>query len=131
MPSSTLHVHSRIVGARPNAPTLEPVILALLEQRLTVAELIRLTVEEQVRDLMVKRRLALEEAQEVLDRHYAGQPAAPAVDPSAKSYKPRTISAKRETERAQRAFVESRYVIIVNGRRVETLDEEINFDLDA
>jgi hypothetical protein len=122
-----LSVNSRILGASSTAPQLEPTLLNLLEQRLTVAELIRLTVEEQVRTLVVRQRLAVEEAQELLDRHYADQ----RTDPPRAPHQPHTISAKRETARAQRAFAEGRYVIIVNGRQVEQLDEEVVFDLDA
>src|SRR5258708_5405053 len=70
MPILTLEINSRIVGARPEAPALDRVLLELLEQRISVAELLRRTVEEQVRNLTVHRKLAAEDARRALDRQF-------------------------------------------------------------
>ncbi len=62
MAELTVEVRSRVVGESPDAPDLAPISLRLLDERLSVAELIRRTVEEQVRELTVRRRLDAEQA---------------------------------------------------------------------
>jgi hypothetical protein len=138
MPLLTLEINSRIVGARPEAPALDRVLLELLEQRITVTELIRHTIEEQVRNLTVRRKLAAEDARRALDRQFLspGEINAQAEHgavrwPSQRSLTPPALDPQFETEKAIRAFQAGSYVILVNGRRVENLDEVLTFDLDA
>ena len=49
MAELTVEVRSRVVGENPEAPDLAPLSLRLLDERLSVVELIRRTFEEQVR----------------------------------------------------------------------------------
>jgi hypothetical protein len=70
MPNIQLKIYSRIVGASPQQPPLDPVLVELLKQQITVAELIRRVVEEQIRHLTHKRQLNSTEVQLALARQY-------------------------------------------------------------
>ena len=127
-------VRSRVVGESPEAPDLAPISLRLLDERLSVAELIQRTVEEQVRELTVRRRLDAEQAGRALARHYlsaeevAAQARRGAVRfPTARADKVAQLDPALEVEKALRAFEAGTYVILVDGRRVERLDEVVPF----
>ncbi|HEX2516468.1 MAG TPA: hypothetical protein VH257_17305, partial [Chloroflexota bacterium] len=51
-----VEVRSRVAGSAAGRSPLDPVFLRLLDEELTLAELIRRTVEEQVRELVVRRQ---------------------------------------------------------------------------
>ena len=134
MAELTVEVRSRVVGESPEAPDLAPISLRLLDERLSVAELIRRTVAEQVRELTVRRRLDAEQAGRALARHYlsaeevAAQARRGAVRfPTARTGKPAQLDPALEVEKALRAFEAGTYVILVDGRRVERLDEVVPF----
>ena len=134
MSELVVEVRSRVVGESPEAPDLAPISLRLLDERLSVAELIRRTVEEQVRELTVRRRLDAEQAGRALARHYlsaeevAAQARRGAVRfPTAQSGKAAQLDPALEVEKALRAFDAGTYVILVDGRRVERLDEVVPF----
>jgi hypothetical protein len=131
-----IEVTSRIAGARPNEAGMDPVIVRLLEQRITVADLIRRTVEEQVRDLTLKRKLSLEQAHRTLDRQYLtdadvesqaehGRIGMPGSRQNRAS--PPEIDVDREVEKAQHAFNARAFYILVDGRQMESLDDELVF----
>ncbi len=134
MPGVTVEVESRIVGARRDAPALDTVLLDLLDERITVAELIRRTVEEQVHDLLIKRKMDAEEARGALDRQYMTpqevleQAQKGAVRfPSKRVKQVPQIDAQAEVKKALGAFKAGAYFVMIDGRQVERLDEEITF----
>lgn len=65
----TIEVQSQVFGVKDSLELL-PVFLNLLEEHLTVAELIRRSVEEQVRELVVKCHMDSQQVRRTLDRHY-------------------------------------------------------------
>jgi hypothetical protein len=91
--------------------------VTLLSPRLTVADLVRIAVEEQVRTLTARRTLTVAEIHERLARQYPGERrpaiAVPNVDP------------EEEVERALQACRTSRCIVVVGGRPVQDLDQEI------
>lgn len=134
MPTLTVEVRSRLVGGHEGALALQPVWLELLEERITVSELIRRTVEEQVRELLVKRKLDAQEARQILDRQYltAEQVAAQAEKgairyPSSTRTKVPDIDPEAEVRKALRAFKAGSYFITVDGKQMERLDEVVTF----
>ena len=134
MSELVVEVRSRVVGESPEAPDLPPISLRLLAERLTAAELIRRTVEEQVRELTIRRRLDAEQAGRALARHYlsaeevAAQSRRGAVRfPTGREGKAVQLHPAREVAKALRAFEAGTYVILVDGRRVERLDEVVPF----
>jgi hypothetical protein len=65
----TVEVRSKVFGRLQESPELVPVFLNLLKEHLTVAELIQRSVEEQIRELVVKRRSDAQQACWTLERH--------------------------------------------------------------
>ena len=93
--------------------------MILPSPRLTVTELVRIAVEEQVRTLTARRTLTAEEIQRRLTRQYPGdRPHAPTVTV------PR-LDPEEEVERALQACRGKRCIVVVGGRVVEDLHEEI------
>jgi len=134
MSGLVVEVRSRVVGESPEAPDLAPISLRLLDERLSVAELVRRTVEEQVRELTVRRRLDAEQASHALARHYlsteevAAQARRGAVRfPTARAGKGAQLDPAAEVAKALRAFEAGTYVVLIDGRRVERLDEVVPF----
>lgn len=130
----TIEVQSRVVGGSPSEPVLAPVRVILPAETLTVATLIRRTVEEQVRELRMRQYLDAEQARRALDRQYltSDEIAAQAEQgsvrfPSQRARKSRQVEAEEEVDRALRAFEAGAYLILVDGRRIESLNEEIRF----
>jgi len=130
----TIEVHSRIAGLATNNLPLQPVVLQLIEERITVGELIRRTVEEQVRELVGRRKLDALKAQEALARKYltddevrgkAGQGAV--RYPSSRRAGVPQIDPQAEVRKALAAFDRGTYMVLIDGRRMESLDEEITF----
>src|SRR5687767_2700012 len=69
MPAYSVEVESRIVGRR-NDPELATVTLNVFDERLTARELIALAVEEQIRDLVLNRKIEAKQVQQILERQY-------------------------------------------------------------
>jgi hypothetical protein len=118
-----VQVRSKVPGA--NGDGLPDVLVDLATDVTTVAELIRLAVEEQVRLL----RSDAARCQRTLDRQYlsmedireqaaTGVVRMPAAVPAA----PDVVA---EVARARRAFERNVFVVFVGGRQVRRLDEEI------
>lgn len=129
----TIEVHSKVFGGLQESPKLAPVFLNLLEEHLTVAELIRRSVEEQVRELVIKRQMDAQQVRHALDRHYltaveiAEQAEHGAVRyPSNRATEVPQINPKVEVQKALRAFEAGSYIILVNGQQVEHLDQELS-----
>jgi hypothetical protein len=123
-----LAVKSKVIGARPDAETLPDVFLNVLEETLTVGDLIARTVEEQVRDLTLTRRLDAERARDILNRQYMtaadireqaahGAVKMP-VHPDA-----RQIDVDEAVRKAKAAFERGVVLIVVDGVQAESLDQ--------
>lgn len=97
--------------------TVSEVVLPELPDRLTVRELIRTRVREEV----AKANLHKETA-----HHLLIQPTDAEVTLNGYRLKqPRTIDWERQAEVAEDAFGRNGYFVIVDGRQVETLDDEL------
>lgn len=130
----TIEVRSQVFGRLQESPELVPVFLNLLKEHLTVAELIRRSVEEQVSELVVKRRMDAQQVRHTLARHHltAVEIAAQAEHgvvryPSNRATEVAQIDSEAEVHKALRAFAAGSYIILVNGQQVEHLDEELSF----
>lgn len=134
MASLSIEVHSRVAGLSPDDLTLQPVTIELIEERISVAELIRRTVEEQVRDLVGRRRLDALQAQQALERQYLtndeigrqAQEGAVRFPKASKIAIPR-LHPEAEVQKALAAFQRGSYLVLIDGRRVERLDEQVTF----
>src|SRR5688572_21620770 len=118
----TIEVRNKIVGARQDEPQLPTVALDLLTEKLTVAELITMTVEEQVRDLLINRRLDAQKARRAFDRQYltdeeARQQAEQGAIryPSAKAVTVPQLDPAEEVNKALAAFKKGTYLVYVDG----------------
>jgi hypothetical protein len=148
----TLHleVQSRIVGTPTNVSPLDPILIELLEQRITVAELIRRVVEEQIRHLIIKRSLNSEDVQYALARQYLSasevqtQAEQGRIRLSARPPKKATkvnledetdsyngINSESEIQKALDAFQTNQYYVLINGEPAKQLDEMLTFDVDT
>lgn len=129
----TIEVRSQVFGRLQESPEIGPVFLNLLKEHLTVAELIRRSVEEQVHELVVKRRMDAQQARRALDRHYltAAEIAAQAEHGAVRYPSNRATEIPQidstEVHKALHAFEVGSYIILVNGQQVEHLDEELTF----
>ncbi len=130
----TIEVCSRIAGLAVNDLALQPAILELIEERITVGELIRRTVEEQVRELVGRRKLDALQAQQALARQYltedevGAQARQGAVRyPSSHPQSIPRISPQAEVQKALVAFERGSYMVLIDGKRMERLDEQITF----
>lgn len=134
MPNSTISVTCKVVGGRPDPLNIAPISLSFLDQQITVAELIRRTVTEQIRELLARYRLDYAAAQCALDRHYltpqeitlqarqgeitvARKPAA--IPPE--------IDVEAAVRKALHAFESQAYFILIEGAQMERLDQELRF----
>lgn len=130
----TIEVRSRIAGLAVNDLALQPAILELIEERITVGELIRRTVEEQVRELVGRRKLDALQARQALARQYltedeVGAQARQGAVRYPSSHPPSIprISPQAEVQKALAAFERGSYMVMIDGKRKERLDEEITF----
>jgi hypothetical protein len=129
-----IEVRSRGLQATSQEPGLPTIVLDLLHEEITVAELIRRTVEEQIRELQMSRKLNAQQVQRTLNRQYLTQDE---VDeqavtgmvclPAPSQIGEQRISAEAEVRKAWRAFEKQAYVLIADGRRMTSLDEKIIF----
>jgi hypothetical protein len=127
-----IQVNSRIIGRL--SFTLEPVILPITQERLTVAELITRTVQEQVKALN-DSRLSPAQIQQTLARQYLTPEEIDAQVsqngairyPTAKKppAKQPAVNPQPEIAKALNGFAAKNYQIIVGGQTMERLDQEI------
>lgn len=141
-----IEVSSRTLHHPPGAPAMPTVTLDFLQQEIAVEELIRRTVEEQIRELTAKRKLDMDQAQRTLNAQYLehlesakerseehGEHASANAEllPPQASRVSTSISAGRtrsEVRKAIEGFQKRLYRIIIDGRLVERLDEKIVFE---
>jgi hypothetical protein len=132
----SVEVRSLVAGAPAGQDGPDPVLLRLLDERLTLAELIRRTVEEQVRELIGRRRLDAAGAQRVLDRQYLTRAEVDAQAgvqgavrfPSRRAGRAGGIDPGAEVQRALDGFRQRSYHVFVDGRQAESLDEVVRLD---
>jgi len=130
MSTLTIEVQSCVFGSGQVAPVLESAQLTVPAKQITVAELIRSTVEEQLQILLFKRKLDAQQDSQVLKRQYL----------TAEEIKDQTAQGKvccpslpkrlladpqDQVKRALQAFESNNYVILVGAHQVECLDEEL------
>jgi hypothetical protein len=129
----TIKVQSRITG---NAkPDLDPVLLEILTERLTAAELIARTVTEQVSDLLSRHQQDADAAQQALARQYlteadvAAQAARGSIRLPGKPPAQRVphIDVQAEIDQALCAFTTGKFLIFTGGRQITRLEEELDF----
>ena len=125
-----VEVRSRIVGTFHPDEQPSNVAIDLLNEHLTVRELITQTVEEQVRDLLIHRKLDNEKARQILQRQYLTeeeiQKQATSGVVKQPSKKPHAyIDSAVQVNKAILAFDNGTFMIVVDGRQLEDLDEMI------
>lgn len=127
-----IEVRSKIVG-NTQLDTLPPnILIDLLNEQITVRELISQAVEEQIRDLLINRKLDIEQTQKMLNRQYltdnevGRQAERGAVQlPSAKIPPPLKIDTSEEVSKALHGFEQRAYLVVVDGQQAEHLDEVV------
>jgi hypothetical protein len=126
-----LVVHSYCLKGARQEPLLPPVTLTPISSALTVAELIRLTVAEQIAALSVQHWLEQAAIREVLDRQYlserdilqqAGEGAV--VMPQAKA-SPK-LDLEVEIERALKGFETRAFRVLHNGVMLQNLNDLVD-----
>jgi hypothetical protein len=119
MTTQRLEVETRIPGGFLGAPS-RLVLEYPLEETISIAELIRLKVEEEARRLAAMQTLAQRPVETSLGREYqdlgalGGPP--PALQP---------IDLEAEVQKAQQAFAAGRFLILVDRQRYTQLDEPV------
>lgn len=133
----TLEVHTKNIGSI-KAEGPDHLTLNLLEERLTVAELIQRAVEEGVREEAAKRvqkmpgSLGIFAPKEAKQRGYLTKEEIAAQQQHGKISSPDQLSistpdASAQVKKALRAFQVGTYIVLIDNKRVKTLDEEITF----
>ena len=127
-----VEVVSRVIGAEPGAG-LGNVFFDAAAARITVRELLERTVEEQVRDLVACRRLSASQAWRELARQYQTPEEIVALreeegrvtSTAGSSRNSPDIDVASAQRRAAAAFRRGLCLVIVEGRQMESLDEEL------
>lgn len=123
-------VHSYCLKGARQEPLLPPVTLTPASSTLTVAELIRLTVAEQIAALSVQHWLAQVSVREVLDRQYLSerdirQQACEGAVVMPQASAPPDLDVGVEVERALKGFESRAFRVLHNGVMLQRLDESI------
>ncbi len=132
MGDTLLQVESRIIDGNPQLAKLDPVSVRLTDVRISVQDLIRRVVEEQLWDLLSRRKLGEAEARRILERQYLTQDQVQAQATHGAVKYPRQpsrapqIDVEAEVQRATQAFTDGAYFLVVNGRQVTSLDEGLS-----
>lgn len=133
----SVEVQNRIMGAVPDDLTVPTVILELGDVKITVSQLIRQTVSQQIDHLLADLQYEPEQVQRALDRRYLTQAE---VDRQAGMGKvsapitPRTappVNKQKEIKKARDAFKQGAYIIVVDGQQVMGLNEVITLKPDS
>jgi hypothetical protein len=126
-------VHSYCLKGARQEPLLPAVSVTPTSSTLTVAELIRLTVAEQIAALSVRHWLEQRSVREVLDRQYLSErdilqqaSTGAIVMPQATTSAAPDVSA--EVERALHGFETRAFRVLHNGVMLHSLDESIELN---
>lgn len=127
-----VEVSSRVVGNTDE--DLSTILLEIFEERITLAELIRRTVEEQISQMLSVKRLEAARVEELLQRQYltaddiTNQANRGVIRyPNRKKDQSLTIDVARESERALNAFQQGKFLVFASGRQYTRLDDELDF----
>ncbi|UZE25150.1 hypothetical protein LOY67_07010 [Pseudomonas sp. B21-056] len=126
-----LVVHSYCLKGARQEPLLPPVTLTPTSSTLTVAELIRLTVAEQIAALSVQHWLEQASMREVLDRQYLSerdirrQASEGAIVMPQASESPR-LDVDVEIEQALKGFENRAFRVLHNGVMLQSLNDPID-----
>lgn len=135
MDTIQVEVSARVVGEPKASPSMGSVWLVLPAEQITVRQLIARTVEAQVEELLERRGLDQQAARRILDRHYmrleeiedqieaSGSVRFPSVRQAANL--DRETLLPEEIRRATEALEEGRIILLIDGERVETLNQEL------
>lgn len=131
-----VEVRTRVGGAALPSSGLVPVHFSLTDEQLTLAHLIRRTVEEQVRELCARQKLDALAIKSALDRHYLTEDEVTAQAERngvvrLPKRRPGRVDAEVEVRRALAAFKRRAFVVFVDGRQVEDLEAQIRMRLDT
>jgi hypothetical protein len=132
---SQIVVTCQVAGAAPGQPGLPSVLLELGSQPITAAQLIRRTVEEQLRELTARQALSAEQRAQAFDRQYLTddeirrQAESGAVGRAPRPLRRPAGDVEQEVARALRAFACGAFVLLVDGRQVEQLDSVVDAGL--
>ncbi|MFI1995178.1 hypothetical protein [Actinoplanes sp. NPDC020271] len=122
-----VEVRTRVTGTSGGLPS---VLVQLAEERVTARELIRRTVEEQIRVVgadATRCRPMLD--RQFLSDHDVRAQAATGVVRLPRRSPPEAPHVATEVTRAQQAFARGSFLIFAGGRQVTTLDEELTIRL--
>lgn len=124
----TIQVRSRSIGT--TQTPLPPVAFDLLNETLTIRELIAHAVEEQIHELQIQQKLDTQAVQHILNRQYLtnAEIQAQAKHGAVKMPEPlevQTIDISRQIRKATEAFEKGVYVIVIDGEQAEALDQTV------
>lgn len=119
-----VEIEARIVGGS-GERGLGSVFFSPAERVATAGELIRLGVDEQIRELVAKRRLSTSEAIRALRRQYQTTGSLAPLPEETR------LEPQRETERALAAFAAGTCLLFVNGEQVHDLARQVTLDADT
>jgi len=129
-----VEVEGKVVGGGPDAGAGRVFIES--SAQVTLEELIRLTVQEQVRELLAHRKLSADDVEAKLASQYQTveeiRRLRQAIGKAAFG-PPRTpnIDIENVQRTAIEAFRAGRYMVLVNDRQLEKLADEIELDADT
>ena len=125
-----VEIQSKIVGSKHNDDSPSYVLLELLNEKITVRELIAQAVEEQIRDMLINRHLDAEQATKILNRQYllesevSNQAKSGVIRlPGLKNTQPPSLKLDHEIQKALQSFKRKGFMIIVDEQQLEDLDE--------
>lgn len=119
-----VEIEARIVGGSGDRG-LGSVFLSPAQRDATASELIALGVDEQIRELLAKRRLSTGEAIRALRRQYQTIGSLTSLPEETR------LDAQRETERALAAFTAGTCLLFVNGEQVHDLTQHLTLEADT
>lgn len=114
-----ISVEARVLGEQ-REEGIGTMSVTVPAQRLSGAELVRLTVEEQVRTLTARRRLTALEIEQRLNRQYGALPQTREVRIGVPE-----LDAEQEAERALQACRAGECLVVINGQPLEDLKREV------
>ena len=126
-----VEVRCRTLHAPSEEETMPTIEIDVLNQEITIAELIQRTVEAQIREILVERKLCETQAYQVLSKQYLTQEeiqeqASIGAISLPKSEQMHTLDSAREVLRAKRTFQERTYIIVAGGKPATSLNEKIS-----
>lgn len=136
MSERRVEVTAQVVGESDASLRMMPVWIVLEQETLPVREIITRAVETQVNELLIgRRKIDLKKARRILLRQYLNQDALDAQGARSVSEQPpsglspeapeQEFDVTVEAKRALQAFESGRIVMIVDGRQMHYLDDEV------